>query len=153
MKTLLTLICLIAFSAQAKDIPLAWDHNGECQEYRIYRSQGSSDYPERVGTVNCPTTTFTDLNVPNGTLSYIVTAFDEVESNASNEVELAYYYARTEYDYDASGRLIYIGENQDINAAHSDTDWVVTKIYYNANGSVSLRLVRTTSWTDRANGW
>lgn len=150
----LILILLLAFStASAKDVTLAWDYADPCDEVRIYRSQGSSDYPERVGTVGYPTAQFVDLDVPNGELSYIVTAFDGVESNASNSVELAYYYAFTIYDYDVNGRILYRGENQDLNAAESDTDWVISRYYYNASGSLIQILVRTTSWTDRTTGW
>lgn len=153
MKKLILIILLIASIASAKDITLAWDYDGTCSEFRIYRSEGSGHWPNRVGTVAYPTTQFIDIDVPNGDISYIVTAFDEVESNASNEVTLAFYYAYTKYDYDASGRIIYKGENQDLNAADSDTDWVISKYYYDANGSLIQILVRTTSWTDRATGW
>ena len=152
MKSIL-LILLLASQAWGLDIPLAWDHDGVCTEYRIYRSQGSVDYPERVGTVSCPTTTFTDLNVPHGDLAYIVTAYNGEESNASNEVMLAYYYAITKYDTDSNGRILYMGQNQDINADYGDTDWVISKYYYSESGSMVMILVRTTSWTNRAAGW
>ena len=155
MKKLISLI-LILFAVQvyAKDITLAWDYDGECTEFRIYRSEdGGAFWPNRVGTVSCETFQFTDLNVPNGELAYVVTAFEDVESNASNEVLYAYYYALVKFDYDASGRIIYKGENQDISADDSDTDWVITKYYYDTNGMVIEMRVRTTSWTDRATGW
>ena len=155
MKRLLTtLFCLFALTAWAKDVPLQWDHACDVTGFHIYRSQGSADWPELVGTVQCPTLTFTDTNVPYGDLSWVVTAYnDTAESNASNEEFLAYYYPLTIFDYDASGRLIYKGENSDINAAESDTDWQVSKYYYNASGAISQIRVRTTSWTDRATGW
>lgn len=155
MKKILTLI-LILFACQvyAKDITLLWNHSGECSEFRIYRSEdGGSHWPNRVGTVPCTTFQFVDQDVPNGELSYIVTAFEDVESNASNEVELAYYYALVKFDYDATGRILYKGENQDIGAADSDTDWVVTRYYYNASGSLTEMRVRTMAWSERTTGW
>ena len=154
MKTLLIIFsvfwCSLSF---ARDVTLAWDHPGGCTEFRVYRSQGAAHWPERVGTVPCSVLQFTDLDVPNGQLSYVVTAWDGIESNASNEVLLAYYYALVKFDYDSNGRILYKGENQDLLANDSDTDWVVTKYYYDAGGMVSEMRVRTTSWTDRALGW
>ena len=137
-----------------KDVSLKWDHDGVCTEYRIYRGQGSGHWPELVGTVDCPTTEFTDLDVPYGDLSWVVTAYwNDLESNASNEFELVYYYALVLFDYDANNRVIYKGENDDIAALEGDTDWVITKYYYNAGGMVISMRVRTTSWTNRATGW
>jgi YD repeat-containing protein len=147
----LILWCSVCF---AKDITLAWDHDGECTEFRIYRSEGEAHWPNRVGTVPCDTLQFTDANIPAGNLGYVVTAWDGTEeSNTSNEEAYAYYYALVRFDYDTSGRILYKGENQDISADDSDTDWVVTKYYYDANGMVTEMRVRTTSWTDRATGW
>ena len=148
------LILLIPSICFALDVPLQWDHACDCTGFRIYRSQGSADWPELVGTVQCPTKTFTDTDVPHGDLGYVVTAYNDVaESSASNAIELAYYYALTRMDYDATGRLIYRGENDDIAANDSDTDWVITKYYYSASGSLIEMRVRVTSWTDRATGW
>lgn len=154
MKKLIIFILLLSLSAYAKDVPLEWDHACDVTGFRVYRSQGSSDWPELVGTVQCPAKTFTDVDVPHGDLRWIVTAYEnDKESNASNEVELAYYYALTKFDYDASGRILYRGQHQAINASENDTNWIVTKYYYDANGSLIEMRVRTTSWTDRATGW
>ena len=153
LKAILILI-LLASPALAKDVDLEWDHDCvNATGFHVYRSQGSAHWPELVGSVDCPDTEFTDLDVPYGDLSWVVTAYGTEESNASNEVELAYYYALVKFDYDASGRIIYKGENDDISAATSDTDWVITKFYYNAQGMVSEMRVRTASWDDRATGW
>ena len=154
MKIIL-LSLLIALPVYAKDVTLAWDaYTDSCNEIRIYRSQGSADWPELRGAIDCSLTQFIDTDVPYGNLSWIVTACDENgESNASNAVELAYYYAYTKFDYDANGRILYRGENADIDALDSDTDWVITKYYYDANGMVLEMRVRVTSWTDRASGW
>ena len=154
LKPIILAILLIASPAIAKDITLEWDYDGTCEEFRVYRSQGTAHWPEMVGTVDYPTTEFTDVDIPHGDLSYIVTAHDgEQESNASNEVELAYYYALVKYDYDVDGRILYRGENADIDALDSDTDWVITRFYYNAWGMITEMRVRTTSWTNRATGW
>ena len=82
-----------------------------------------------------------------------MTAFEEIESNASNEVLYAYYYALVKFDYDTSGRIIYKGENQDISANDADTDWVITKYYYGTNGTLTEMRVRETSWANRSIGW
>ena len=155
MKRYLLIILLIASSALAKDITLQWDaYTDPCQEIRVYRSQGSADWPELRGAIDCSLTQFIDTSVPNGDLSWIITAWDGTkESNASNEVWYAYYYALVRFDYDANQRIIYKGENQDIAAADGDTDWTITKYYYDANGMVLEMRVRVTSWTDRASGW
>ena len=140
--------------AYAKDITLAWDHDGNCTEFRIYRSEGESHWPNRVGTVGCDTFEFTDIDIPCGNLSYVVTAYDGVsESNTSNEELYAYYYALVKFDYDSDGRILYKGENQDIAANEGDTDWIITNYYYNSNGMVQEMRVRTTSWTARDTGW
>jgi len=159
MKKLVLILGFLLFASNvmAKNVILEWDHDGECEEYRIYRSQGSNHWPELVGTVDCPTTEFTDENVPHGDLSWVVTAYDsgyeKPESRASNETELAYYYALVKFDYDGSGRVVYKGENDDIDALTSDTDWVITKYYYDGNGRITDMRVRTTSWDNRATGW
>ena len=154
LKAILILI-LLASPALAKDVDLEWDHDCvNATGFHVYRSQGSSHWPELVGSVDCPTTEFTDLDVPYGELSWVVTAYGTEESNASNEVELAYYYALVRFYYNAtSGRLEYKGENASITATDAQTDWVITKFYYNAQGMVTEMRVRTTSWDARATGW
>jgi len=155
-KLILIPLLFLTLNVFAKDVTLEWDHDEYCDEYRIYRSQGSAHWPELVGTVDCPTKTFTDTDVPHGYLEWIVTASyndPEKESSASNAVELAYYYALVKMDYDGSGRLLYRGENDDINASDSDTDWVITRYYYDGSGRLTEMKVRTTSWTNRATGW
>ena len=153
MKTIL-LILLLASQAYAKDVTLEWDeYVGTCTTINIYRSQDSADWPELRGTVGCSSTQFVDTDVPHGLLSWIITANDgSLESNASNEVELAYYYALIRYDYDANHRILYKSENASITATDVQTDWVVTKYYY-VDGFVTEMRVRTTSYTDRATGW
>jgi hypothetical protein len=156
MKKLILIFCLLlAFTVQAKDVPLAWDHDCDVTGFHIYRSQGASHWPELVGTVQCPTLTFTDADVPRGSLSWVVTAYDDNESGPSNEVALAYYYARIVYDHDTTtGRILYKGENADIAAAGTDTDWVVSKYYYNVEtGSLTEIRVRTMAWDSRTTGW
>jgi len=155
MKKLITILCcLFAFNVYAKDVELQWTHPCDVTGFHVYRSQGSAHWPELVGSVDCPLLTFTDTDVPHGDLSWVVTAYDATdESVASNEVLLAYYYARVVFDYDASGRMLYKGENQDIAAAGTDTDWVVTKYYYNASGMVEEMRTRTMAWDSRTTGW
>lgn len=155
MKKLITILILLfaVGFVQAKDVSLQWDHDCDATGFHVYRSQGSKHWPELVGTVSCPDRTFTDTDIPNGSLSWIVTAYNEEnESTASNEIELAYYYARTLFDYDANGMILYRGENDDISALTSDDDWVVSKYYY-TNGSLTEIRVRTMSWDSRTTGW
>ena len=149
------LLILLSTTAYAKDVTLEWDeYVGTCTAINIYRSQDSADWPELRGTVDCSITQFVDTDVPHGLLSWIITANSgSLESNASNEVELAYYYTLVRYDYDANHRLIYMCHNASITATDAQTDWVIIKYYYSESGFVIERRVRTTSYTDRATGW
>ncbi len=147
---------LILSNVFAYDVVLEWEHDGNnCIEYRVYRSQGGIGWPEQIGIVDCGIKEFIDVNIPYGNLNWIVTTYyDNLESNTSNETEFAYYYAKIKYDYGVNtGRLLYKGENADLNANDSDTDWIITKYYYNSNGFMIENRVRETSWTNRTIGW
>ena len=53
MKKLIVLLALlIALPVMAKDVTLAWDHDGECDEFKIYRSQELSNWPFLRGVVD-----------------------------------------------------------------------------------------------------
>ena len=156
LKTIILIILLVASPAMAKDVDLEWDHSCvNATGFHVYRSQGSAHWPELLGSVDCPTTEFTDLNVPYGDLSWIVTAYGNGgESSPSNEVEFAYYYGIILNDKDASGRLLYRGENPNRTAATSETTWTITKYFYDETGFLYKMETRVNmSWTNRATGW
>jgi hypothetical protein len=148
---ILATITFANYSVAAKDVSLSWDHPGDCQVFRIYRGYTSGDWPELVGTVACPTTEFTDTDVPNGELQWVVTAvYETVPSNAT---VYAYYYAVTKYEYGTDSLILYKGENTNPAASDSDMDWQITKYYYTENMMISEIRVRQTSWEYRAIGW
>jgi hypothetical protein len=154
--TIFALILLLNPSVWAKDITLAWDHDGlNCTEFRIYRGFSiDHSWPELRGTVPCTQTQFTDTNIPFGDLRWVVTSYyNEIESQASNEERYAYYYPKAKYEYDAQGHVLYKGENANYGAVETDNTWVITKYYYDVKWNVIEIRVRTTSWTNRSSGW
>jgi len=150
-------IILLSTSCYAKDIKLAWDHDGNCDSFKIYRGfEGETGHPALVGTVLCSVTphTFTDVDVPYGNLTWVVTSVKGgLESVASNEATFAYYYPRVKYDFDAEGNIIYKGENAVYAASDEETTWVITRYYYDGRGLVIEIKVKTGSWANRTQGW
>ena len=94
MKKLILTLAILFFAVSAfaaTNVTLRWNANTESDlvGYRIYRStiQGSG-YVKVGQDVIASTTEFVDMNVPDGTYYWVVTAFDteNLESIYSNEV-------------------------------------------------------------------
>ena len=151
MKKLLVIVMLLFSVSAYGAIPytLTWDANTEpdLAGYRLY-------YDDKVIDID---DTETSIIVPYTTDGYYtLTAYDTegLESRHTDAVFLArYYYNSIKYDFSSYGLVLYKGENVYQDAVDSDTNWIVTKFYYNASGMIVQQRIRTTSWTDRAVGW
>jgi YD repeat-containing protein len=153
---MIILLWLLCTPCYALNIPLAWNHDGNCTSFKIYRGfEGETGYPVLVGTVPCTEPyEFTDMDVPYGDLRWIVTAIkDDLESRPSNEATYAYYYPRVKYEFDTSGKILYKGENAVYAATDEDTTWVITKYYYDDQGRIIEIRVKEGAWTNRDQGW
>lgn len=140
-----------------RNMVFEWDQNTEddIAGYRLYQMPEDGIAWEIVADIPYPRTTVR-IEAPQGKYHYVSTAYDTeaFESEHSNEVIfVAYYYNSVRYDYDSNRRIIYKGEHTDHNASVDDTNWLITKYYYNASGMVNHVRIRTTSWTNRAIGW
>ena len=98
MKYLITIIALLfAISAYGADVQLAWDEpttnaDGtpltDLAGYKVYRTTVQGDITGVTGTDVGNVTTWTDVDVPEGTYYYTATAYDTNgnESETSNYV-------------------------------------------------------------------
>ena len=144
MKKLLVLV-LILFAASAFASTAYWEH--DCTNttgFRLY-------YDTTVmGEVLCPDRSLT-MDLPDGV--YTVTAYNEIESEHSEPFLLAaYYYNSIKYDYRENGMLQYKGEHTNVSALDTDTNWIISRYYYQGDILIGIK-IRTTSWTNRTTGW
>jgi len=148
-KILIFLLCLL-FPLTAWGTTFIWDHDcADTTGFRVYYSGVV------VAETLCPNVAISITNAIDG--SYNVRAYNDWGDSApSNDVLLAeYYYNSIKYDYDTGPfqNLLYRGENTRHDAGEADTDWVISKYYYDENGLMIGMRIRTTSWTNRAVGW
>ena len=156
MRKLFLAVLIILFSypvSLAKNIELEWDH--DCigtTGFNVYYCNPEGHCNEMAAKVLCPATSIELDALRDG--SYAVTAYNEYESDFSNELILAgYYYNATRFDYENS-RVIYKGEHVDHDASVDDTGWVITKYYYAPGGAFLTHFrVRTLAWSGRTVGW
>ena len=91
LSIVLVVILMLSTTVFAAEVKLAWDKNTEndLRGYIVYRSTTAGGPYVQVGDdVLAPTSTFTDVDVEDGTYFYVVTAYDNDggESGYSNEV-------------------------------------------------------------------
>jgi len=147
------LVLLFVFPSHAATI--WWDANTEpdLAGYRLYYGPTQGQWDTLIVTVLAPQTSVILSELPEG--YYVLKAYDTegLESGPSNEVLLAaYYYNSIRYDYDKSGRIMYKGEHTEQDASVSDTNWIISRYYYTGGMVMQVRR-RTTSWTNRTQGW
>jgi len=146
------------------DITFTWDANTESElaGYKLYRSTVSGEYSDPIAVIplsdlpDPDNPVFTLSGMPTGDYYWALTAYDneDNESDYSNEVILvSHYYNSIRFDYDENGRLLYKGEHTAHDAAESDTGWIISKYYYDNNDMIISIRIRTTSWTNRTQGW
>lgn len=139
------------------NVHLKWDasETPDIDGYKIYYglSQGGQ-WPYSIDVGNVTEYLVTDLP-EDQEIYFVATAYkNENESEYSNEVvTVAYYFLTIKIEYDSTGKILYRGEHTDYNANENDTNWVITKYYYNTNGMLIFMLRRITSWYNRASGW
>ena len=149
MKRLLVIIILLV-TTSAYGATFLWDANSEpdLAGYKLYH-----DGVEMVDVNHTENSVIVE-NAPNGCYSLTAYDTDGFESYPTRAVVLAVQcYGSVKYDFSTYGLVLYKGEHVNQDAGDSDTNWVVTKYYYNSSGMIIQERTRTTSWTDRAVGW
>lgn len=155
-RIVLIILSILFLAVPAFPVTFQWDWPYGCNDvigFRLYYGETSGNTTFKMIEVPCTETAITfDTSIQG---FFVAKSYNNTqESESSNEVLLAaYYYNSILYDYTPAGVLLYKGEHTSHNASQSDSNWVITKYYYSAQGRINQVRIRTTSWTNRAIGW
>lgn len=85
---------------------------------------------------------YPDSTVLNRVFDDVNDAFKTISSSSKT-------YVLVKLDW-ASGNLDYVGKNTSVSASDDDTDWDVTKMYYDASSNLTETQTKTGAWSNRS---